>query len=135
MVSPVSRMLGRRLFARATMGVPLALKTVDGTTPEGAFSPRGLRPFSSGVEPETKFDLIWSAIHKATRVSRQQDQRSRRRAYLMGGLDPDISVLNSVATQHRIQMQIDRDQVRQERDNSITARIVRAMGGNPEDFE
>lgn len=54
---------------------------------------------------------------------------------MMGGLDPDLSVLNSMSLQHRINRQLDRDEETTRRHSGLRATIIRALGGKPEDFE
>lgn len=58
-----------------------------------------------------------------------------QRRQALGGLDPDLAVLNSMSVTRRIQIQIDRDREENARARSFRSRIIRMMGGNPEDYE
>jgi hypothetical protein len=138
------RTIGRRLFSKAVVGAPTALAIRSGPPgPSIGDSSGGLAfggvPTIAGEASGGLGAALRDRIYKALWASQREEgpARDRRnvRRYLMGGLDPDLSVLNSVALQHRIGRQIEREEREQERAKSIRARIVRALGGKLEDFE
>lgn len=130
--------IGRRLFSRATMGAPLVLKGVGGFTapPIGA----GV-PISGGAStsPESLVpsfvERTWKAIRSGTKSESEHRDFAWAKRSMMGGLDPDLAVMNSMSHQHRVLRQLDRNKDQFDRERSIRATIIKAMGGNPEDFE
>lgn len=134
--------IGRRLFARAAVGVPMALKggAVNATSPMGVHPPPtpafGMGMQTAGEMAKQSFiSKIWDSIRVGTRDQQEYGQLRWARRQMMGGLDPDLAVLNSMSLQRRVQIQIDREKEMQERERSIRHRIIRSMGGKPEDFE
>ena len=136
-----AKTLGRRLFARAAIGVPTALKFVGGGPlpsaplypPNIGMAPTGMA--AAQVAKQAALDKAWRAIrieHKAERE--HEDMRSMRR-HMMGGLDPDLAVLNSMSLQRRVQIQMDREKAVRERGNTLSARIMRRFGLDPEEFQ
>lgn len=133
-----AKAMGRRLFSRAAIGVPTALKFGGQHAPP----PRGVAacglPAMPSVQDVAKAELrnnIWKAIRiKGREESDQQDTVYAKRM-MMGGLDPDLSVLNSMSLARRVQIQVDRNAQAQDRQRGFRAWIIRSMGGNPEDFE
>lgn len=131
--------LTRRLFARATMGVPLALKgTIHASGgPMGLAGPvfGGGAMSANDTAKQVFQQKVWHKIRLDTRPDEDENGIRWMRRQAMGGLDPDLSVLNSMSVVRRIQLQIDRDKANNARSRSLRHRIIRAMGGNPEDFE
>ena len=133
--------VGRRLFSKAVMGVPTVLKGGGGGAPIGLnIGGRGPPPQPAGLlvgdsTKEIARSKIWNAIWKAGRErSAAQSWRETRR-HMMGGLDPDLSFLNSMSVARRVQIQIDRQVAHAESQRTWQAKIVSALGGNPEEFE
>lgn len=80
---------------------------------------------------------IWKAIRKSERDG-DRDFHLQHREYakqLLGGLDPDLYVLNSIPFARRVMMQMERDKLKIKETQSWKNKLVRALGGNPEDFE
>lgn len=128
------KLLGRRLFSKATMGVPFALPTVA--------SPAMLREvdgFMGGSvlpsDTPTLANTIWRAIGSGMASTQQVANQRYTQRQLMGGLDPDLAVLNSMSVVRRVQLQVDREQVLLDREKSLRHKIIKSLGGNPEDFE
>ncbi len=137
-MSDVAKTIGRRLFARATMGMPLVLKGGLGPgNPTPAPPPFLGNMAQAGAAPTGKAllaDKIYTAIWQKTKGEQEKRSLAYNRRQMMGGLDPDLAVLNSMSHARRVQIQIDRDQAMEERAKGLRASIIRAMGGNPEEF-
>lgn len=141
-MSVLAKAVGRRLFARATIGVPLALKGTISVPNMAAGGPPGI-PSSLGGQTLTAVEAgkmalrekVWQRIRVDMRPEEEMNGVRWSRRQAMGGLDPDLSVLNSMSVVRRIQIQIDRDKETNEKSRSFRGRIIRMMGGNPEDFE
>ena len=141
-MSAVAKTLGRRLFARgAAVGVPMALKTgfhgpppspSDGY-PLGMNAGQALSPAMAAKQ--SLMQKIWDALRNGMRTHQEHENLRYVRRGMMGGLDPDLAVLNSMSLQRRVQIQIDREKSAREADRSIRHRIIKGLGGNPEDFE
>lgn len=131
--------LGRRLFARAVVGVPTALKFGAGP-PHPPPSPGYGYPFAGATAgqvtaAEALREKVWKGLRLKMRPEEERRDARYVRRHMMGGLDPDLSVLNSVSLQHRIIRQIEREKAEQERHRGLRGTIIKALGGNPEDFE
>lgn len=135
--------IGRRLFARAAVGVPTALKLSQGMphpppSSIGGMPLMGASPARSAGDSLAKYAATDKALrafrveHKAERE--HEDMRSMRR-HMMGGLDPDLAVLNSMSLQRRVQIQMDREKAVRDRANTLSARILRRFGLDPEEFQ
>lgn len=128
--------LGRRLFAKATMGAPLALSAPQNVPSISGGMPLGGPPVQFGAGAQLSMvDKIWRAIRVATRPEREKESTRYVRRQMMGGLDPDLAVLNSMSHARRVAIQIDREKAALERQSGLRAKIIIAMGGKPEDFE
>lgn len=138
-----AKIIGRRLFARAAVGVPTALKMgaigfppsppMGGSIGLSAGQVAGMT--AAQVAKQTVVDKAWKAIrveHKGERE--REDMRSMRR-HMMGGLDPDLAVLNSMSLQRRVQIQMDREKAVRDRGNTLSARIMRRFGLDPEEYQ
>ncbi len=132
--------IGRRLFARATMGVPLVLTSggasLANQMPQGAPPIMGLAG-ATGMATTAKQALaekIYQALWKRTKPDEEARSVAYVRRQMMGGLDPDLAVLNSMSHARRVQIQLDREQEAMQRHKGLRASIIRAMGGDPEDF-
>lgn len=130
--------IGRRLFSRAAIGVPTALK-FGGDRPltnSGRIGvPVGGSPFASDNAKQIAVEKAWRAIRVEHKAERElEDMRSMRR-HMMGGLDPDLAVLNSMSLQRRVQIQMDREKAVRDRANTLSARIMRRFGLDPEEFQ
>jgi hypothetical protein len=141
-----AKTLGRRLFARAAVGVPTALKFSEQQLGSGQLSGSNLSrngcgmavtaPFTKGESAKAELrHKIWEALRVKARPEEEIMSVRRERRYLMGGLDPDLSVLNSMSLVRRAQIQIDREIEIREKAKGFRAWLVRSMGGNPEEFE
>lgn len=134
----MSKALGRRLFSRAAVGVPTALKFSSG----GGMIPSaphiggiGIAQTGMNAARDSAISNAYRAIrveHKAERE--REDMRSMRR-HMMGGLDPDLAVLNSMSLGRRVQIQMDREKAVRERGNTLSAIILRRFGLDPEEFQ
>lgn len=138
-----TKTIGRRLFARAAVGVPTALKFGAGSVLPSAppYAPSlGIMTAGAGMSAahtakQTAIDKAWKAIRVEHKTEREhEDMRSLRRN-MMGGLDPDLAVLNSMSLQRRVQIQMDREKAVRERGNTLSARIMRRFGLDPEEFQ
>jgi uncharacterized protein YqgV (UPF0045/DUF77 family) len=136
--------IGRRLFARATVGVPLALKgTINVPNTASMYPPPTSGMGSVGgvaaTAAETAKYALRERVYQRLRIDMRPDEEAANVRYTrrnaLGGLDPDLSVLNSMSVVRRIQIQIDRDKEANEKARSVRSRIIRMLGGNPEDFE
>jgi hypothetical protein len=100
----------------------------------------GINPHSAGqsaaqVAKETAISNAYKAIRVEHKTEREhEDMRSMRR-HMMGGLDPDLAVLNSMSLQRRVQIQMDRERAVRERGQTLSARIMRRFGLDPEEFQ
>ncbi len=134
-----AKSLGRRLFARAAVGVPTALKLgAGGAHPPpspGYGYPLGVGQGAQITAADTARASIWQRLRLQMRPEEERRDVRYTRRHMMGGLDPDLSVLNSVALQHRIIRQIEREKAELERHRGLRAIIITALGGKPEDFE
>lgn len=137
--------IGRRLFARAAVGVPTALKFSAGGLPPTSPPPpyaigkniglSGSGMTAAQVAKQTAMDNAWRAIRVEHKTEREhEDMRSMRR-HMMGGLDPDLAVLNSMSLQRRVQIQMDREKAVRDRGNTLSARILRRFGLDPEEYQ
>lgn len=135
--------LGRRLFARAAVGVPTALKLSQGMPlPPPSVIGMPLMGGQTAANASLAEIAKGEAINKAYRAicvehkteREHEDMRSMRR-HMMGGLDPDLAVLNSMSLQRRVQIQMDREKAARERGNTLSARIMRRFGLDPEEFQ
>lgn len=139
-MSDAVKSIGRRLFARATMGAPLALKGVVSMPNQASAYPPPM-PAGMGVANAVdaeKFafrEKVFQRMRVDFRPEEEMNNARWTRRNALGGLDPDLSVLNSMSVGRRIQIQIDRDKAEIERQRSLRSRLIRMMGGNPEDFE
>lgn len=134
--------IGRRLFARAAVGVPTALKFSSGGPfpaapppypPSMGLSAGGMT--AAQTAKQLAVDKAWRAIRVEHKTEREhEDMRSMRR-HMMGGLDPDLAVLNSMSLQRRVQIQMDREKAVRDRGNTLSARIMRRFGLDPEEFQ
>lgn len=132
--------LGRRLFARAAVGAPVALKIgATGRTPVAGVVdgyggyPQPTPPGMSGGGNSVA-NAIWTALSKQRRTEVELQTATEARRLLMGGLDPDLAVLNSMALQHRVIRQVDRAVAERDRSKSLRARIITMLGGKPEEY-
>lgn len=135
--------IGRRLFAKATVGAPTAVKMASiGPTPPRGLAACGAVTAAAGLGPTeiakaTLRSKVWDALRSNVEAKRESERASvadLRRA-MMGGLDPDLSVLNSMSLSRRVSIQIDRELAYRESQKTLRAKIVRMLGGDPEDFE
>jgi hypothetical protein len=133
--------VGRRLFARAAVGVPTALTMGGGiglpqaTTPPPPSMGMNVGRAIGDSSRDSLMSKVWDAFNKESKDERNaQDMRYIRRQ-MMGGLDPDLAVLNSMSLGRRVQLQIEREKAFQDRQRSLRSQIIRRLGGNPEDFE
>lgn len=133
-----AKSLGRRLFAKATMGVPTVLKFAAGTAPP-VTARYGDPTRAVDVGGITADDVLRANIWQSLRLKMRPEEERRDARYarrrMMGGLDPDLAVMNSMALQHRIVRQIERETAEKERHRSLRGIIISALGGKPEDFE
>lgn len=130
--------VGRRLFAKAAVGAPMALKggavgLAGPQTPTMGMSAASAS--AADIAKQTFFSKVYDHIRKGTRTEQEHGQLRWARRQMMGGLDPDLAVLNSMSLQRRVQIQIDRENQAQAEERSLRHRIIRGLGGNPEDFE
>lgn len=139
----VAKTIGRRLFARAAVGVPTALAVGGGghghlPSMISAPPPIGVAGGMNAAKSSTSFAMmekVWGLFNKESKADREMyDRRSQRRA-MMGGLDADLAVLNSMSLQRRVQIQMDREKAFHDHATGLRAKIIRRLGGNPEDFE
>lgn len=136
-----AKSIGRRLFSRAVVGAPIALKgTVS--LPNGASMHPPQRPDVGGIAgagvDAAKYafrDKVFQRMRVDLRPEEELNSVRWTRRNALGGLDPDLSVLNSMSVVRRIQIQIDRDKAEGERQRSLRNTIIRMMGGKPEDFD
>jgi hypothetical protein len=135
--------IGRRLFSRAAIGVPTALKlgAHPGLPPStigagaGVAGVVGGNAYNPGDPKAAAMTQAWRAIRVEQKAEREfEDMRSMRR-HMMGGLDPDLAVLNSMSLQRRVQIQMDREKAVRDRANTLSARILRRFGLDPEEFQ
>lgn len=128
-----AKTIGRRLFSRAAVGVPTALK-FGGSSP-GA--PPLVQGFMAGSNPAQGAAVAhaYKAIRLEHKDERQFEEMRAMRRHMMGGLDPDLAVLNSMSLQRRVQIQMDREKAARERLNTLSARIMRRFGLDPEEFQ
>lgn len=130
--------VGRRLFARAAVGVPTALKFASGGHPPpapGYGYPPTLGQGATITAADSARASIWQKLRLQMRPEEERREVRYSRRHMMGGLDPDLSVLNSVALQHRIIRQIEREKAELERHRGLRSIIITALGGRPEDYE
>jgi len=132
----MSKMLARRLFARAAIGVPTALKLGAGhpPPPSSGYGP----PINVGGMDDAAMavrEKVWGGLRLQMKPEEERNQLKWTTRNMMGGLDPDLSVLNSMALQHRVKRQVERDVATLKRHQGLRATIIRALGGKPEDFE
>lgn len=136
-MSDAVKTVGRRLFAKATMGVPLALKNGAVHIAGGGAGVPSTPP-PPGMMDAAKMgfvEKVWKAVRTGTKTEQEHGELRWVRRNMMGGLDPDLSVLNSMSLQHRVSIQIDREKEIQVRQRSLRHRIITGLGGKPEDFE
>lgn len=135
----VVKTIGRRLFARATVGVPLALNLKHtGAAPPpmgGGYPVSGLSGMPADPVKMAFTEKVWKAVRIGTRPDQEHESLRYTRRAMMGGLDPDLAVLNSMSLARRVQVQIEREVSAREKDRSLRHRIIKGLGGNPEEFE
>jgi hypothetical protein len=132
--------IGRRLFARAAVGVPTALKfsSNPGLPPPPAMALNAASAIGMTAAQSAKQSLvekIYQACWKGTQDHQQTESVRSVRRSMMGGLDPDLAVLNSMSLSRRVALQIDREIQARERERSIRHRIITSLGGNPDEFQ
>jgi hypothetical protein len=134
--------VGRRLFARATMGVPLALNSyrngvASAPPPPPSFVAGGIGmgALESAKNAPSFMDKVYRALRVETQVDQNVESFRNIRRHAMGGLDPDLAVLNSMSTARRVQIQIDREKAHRDKMQGIRARIIKSLGGDPEEYE
>lgn len=132
--------VGRRLFAKAAVGVPTALKFSSHAPAPPISSGMPLMGQAAGataaqVAKQTAVDKAWRAIRVEHKAEREHEDLRYQRRHMMGGLDPDLAVLNSMALQRRVQIQIEREKAVRDRGNTLSARIMRRFGLDPEEFQ
>ncbi len=136
-MSELAKAVGRRLFGKAAMGVPLALKgTIQVANSASMYPPPS--PMATDALDMAQASLR-EKVFRRIRIDMQPQEEMNgirwQRRQALGGLDPDLAVLNSMSVTRRIQIQIDRDREENARARSFRSRIIRMMGGNPEDYE
>ena len=130
--------IGRRLFAKAAVGAPAMLKRGEYRPVQEARLAPGfpgeLGPRMSSEKIALR-NRIWGAIQKANRtVDRAAVMRDMRRN-MLGGIDADLAVMNSMSLVRRVDIQIERNRARDFERENLRASIIRMMGGDPEDFQ
>lgn len=125
--------ISRRLFSRGAVVAPLALGGPQHV-------PTLEAPYIGGppIPHSTSYNLsqkIWKAIRYGTKMTLERENARYTTRQMMGGLDPDLAVLNSMSLTRRVAIQLDREKAALERQNSLRNRIIRGLGGNPEEFE
>lgn len=138
----LAKTVGRRLFGRAAIGVPLALKGTIGVgnsapmyPPPSGTAAMGHAIGGADMAKDALREKIWHRVRVDMKPEEEFNGVRWMRRQALGGLDPDLSVLSSMSVVRRIQIQIDRDKEFNERSRSFRAQIIRMMGGDPKDFE
>jgi hypothetical protein len=138
----MSKNIGRRLFSRGAVGVPVALglPSVATVIPQPPPSPNFYNSTLTGAEAGSSISrsLIgraWDIFSKESHADRQQQEIRWQRRNMMGGLDPDLAVLNSMSMGRRIQIQMDREAAYRAQEQSLRLSIFLRLGGKREDFE
>lgn len=137
-----AKAMGRRLFARAAVGIPTALKMAHAPglnrcavpTPP-AMGVSGMSLSASEAGRQTFMQKVWSAVRSGTQSHQEYESIRNVRRSMMGGLDPDLSVLNSMSLARRVQIQLEREIRARDQERSIRHRIITGLGGNPKEFE
>lgn len=138
-----AKSIGRRLFSRAAIGVPTALKfggsgaLLPSQPPAPNMAYAGSNGAQTGVQvaKQAALNKAWAAIRIEHKSEREMEDLRDRRRYMMGGLDPDLAVLNSMSLGRRVQIQIEREKAVRDRANTLSARIMRRFGIDPEEFQ
>lgn len=136
-----AKLIGRRLFARgAVIGAPVALKMGNlppAVPPTGGslIGQSGMGGTAAEIAKQTFMSKVWDTVRRGLTTEREHANLRYVRRQMMGGLDPDLAVLNSMHLARRVQIQIDREKQHEQRERSIRHRLIRGMGGNPEEFE
>lgn len=87
------------------------------------------------VAKQTFMSKVFKALRSGVRSHEERRNTRYGLRIMMGGLDPDLAVLNSMSLARRARIQMDRDRSAMDAENSLRNKIIRSMGGNPEDFE
>lgn len=133
-----AKILGRRLFARAAVGIPTALKFSGQQLGSALGSNVAQNRCGSPIPTDAAYSLrgkIWEALRAQSRPEQERLSVRHERRLMMGGLDPDLAVLNSMSLARRVQIQIDREIEIREKSKGLRAWLIKSMGGKPEDFE